>query len=112
MSTLESLLSEWISGEGRVVPVGSTAVVLPYFLHRDPAVFPNPEEFIPERFSREAETARSPFAYIPFSAGPRNCIGKLFLCVCVKLLLVAASSYETRILAVAYGIFQFQSSSF
>ncbi len=44
-------------------------------LHRDPKVFPDPEKFDPERFSQENSAKRNPFAYVPFSAGPRNCIG-------------------------------------
>ena len=48
-------------------------------LHHDPDVWSEPETFNPDRFLIENITERNPFAYVPFSGGPRNCIGKLFI---------------------------------
>ncbi|XP_049271481.1 cytochrome P450 4c3 isoform X2 [Rhipicephalus sanguineus] len=59
-------------------PAGTVVRVSVYCLHRDEDVFPKPEEFHPERFFPENAKGRHPFAYIPFSAGPRNCIGQKF----------------------------------
>ncbi|XP_029442805.1 cytochrome P450 4V2 [Rhinatrema bivittatum] len=63
---------------GFKVPKGVNVIIVPYALHRDPKYFMDPEEFRPERFLSENSSGRNPFAYIPFSAGPRNCIGQRF----------------------------------
>lgn len=53
-------------------------MIATYVLHRDPAVFPKPEQFNPDNFLQSNVQGRNPYAYIPFSAGPRNCIGQKF----------------------------------
>lgn len=62
--------------DGGILPKGLSLTVFVYGLHRNPQTFPNPDKFDPERFSTENPLKRSPYAYLPFSAGPRNCIGK------------------------------------
>jgi len=62
---------------GYFVPKGSTGVVMIAFMHKDPNYFPDPELFNPDRWlDSKSKANRNPFAYIPFSAGLRNCIGE------------------------------------
>jgi cytochrome P450 len=57
------------------IPAGSMVGISPYTLHRNPGLWPDPERFDPHRFSPEASAERSRYAYLPFGAGPRVCIG-------------------------------------
>ncbi|KAJ4450149.1 Cytochrome P450 4C1 [Periplaneta americana] len=60
------------------IPAGTCTPIFPFLIHRNSKVFPNPEEFNPDNFLPEKVRSRHPFSYIPFSAGPRNCIGQKF----------------------------------
>ncbi|MEU6911745.1 cytochrome P450 [Streptomyces olindensis] len=63
---------------GHRLPRGATVLYSPYLLHHDPASFPEPDRFLPERWL-EGEAATGPTgALIPFAAGSRKCIGDLF----------------------------------
>lgn len=73
---------------GVTVPAGTNVSIPIYALHRDPSVFPDPEKFDPERFTPENTEKRGAYAYIPFSAGPRNCIGQKFAMIEMKTVLM------------------------
>jgi cytochrome P450 len=60
-----------------ILPANTTVLLVTYYLHRDPKYYPDPELFQPERFFEENSRGRHPYVYVPFSAGPRNCIGKI-----------------------------------
>jgi len=56
-----------------------TDVLLPlYLIHRHPQFWSDPERFDPGRFAPGTEDTRARFAYMPFAAGPRHCIGETF----------------------------------
>ena len=63
---------------GFEVPGGTDVLFSPYLLHRHPRYWKEPEAFRPERFDAEQESERPRFAYMPFAAGPRHCIGETF----------------------------------
>jgi cytochrome P450 len=60
------------------IPAGVTITMLIFNIHQDPVHFPNPEKFDPDNFLPERIAKRHPYAYITFSAGPRNCICRKF----------------------------------
>lgn len=60
---------------GYRVPKGSDVLICPYTLHRHPAFWDRPARFDPERFAPEAKQGRPRYAYLPFGAGRRFCVG-------------------------------------
>jgi enediyne biosynthesis protein E7 len=63
---------------GFEIPAGADVLFSPYLLHRHPRFWADPDAFRPERFAAENEAERPRFAYMPFAAGPRHCIGETF----------------------------------
>ncbi|GAB2729942.1 cytochrome P450 [Streptomyces bullii] len=60
------------------LPRGATVLYSPYLLHHDPASFPDPDAFLPDRWLPGGDGARRDGALIPFAAGSRKCLGDAF----------------------------------
>ncbi|XP_059016302.1 cytochrome P450 4F6-like isoform X3 [Mustela lutreola] len=73
--------------DGRVIPKGNICVISIFGIHHNPSIWPDPEVYNPFRFDPENIKKRSPLAFIPFSAGPRNCIGQTFAMTEMKVVL-------------------------
>lgn len=64
-------LGESITVGSQKLPAGSNVLIFPYATHRIEKIYQDPEKFDPNRFSSDEVEARHPYAYLPFSAGPR-----------------------------------------
>ncbi|XP_026027337.1 cytochrome P450 3A40 isoform X3 [Astatotilapia calliptera] len=87
-SRLERVAKASVEINGFVIPKGMVVMVPTWPMHRDPEIWPEPEKFKPERFSKENKETIDPYSYMPFGAGPRNCIGMRFALVVMKLAIV------------------------
>nr|AQS60682.1 cytochrome P450 CYPSF02 [Sogatella furcifera] len=70
---------------GVKVEAGSHIVIPILALHMDGDIYPEPDDFVPERFSEENKNNRHPYAYIPFGSGPRMCPGMRFAISLIKV---------------------------
>ena len=83
---------------GHRIPAGATVLIVPWMLHRKPSLWERAERFEPERFAPERAAARPRFAYIPFGAGPRICIGAAFaLAEATLILATIGQRYRLRL---------------
>ena len=83
---------------GHRIPAGSAVLILPWLLHRKPALWEDPDRFDPERFAPERAARRPRFAYMPFGAGPRICIGGAFaMAEAMIILATIAQRYRLRL---------------
>jgi cytochrome P450 len=85
---------------GHRIPAGAEVLIMPWLIHRKPQLWEDPERFDPERFAPERAAERPRFAYIPFGAGPRICIGAAFaMTEAILILATIAQRYRLRLKA-------------
>jgi cytochrome P450 len=83
---------------GFTIPKRSVVTISPYVTHRHPSYWHDPEGFDPERFTPERIRSRPRFAYLPFSGGPRLCIGNEFALMEAQLVLaMTVQRYRLRL---------------
>lgn len=83
---------------GRPIAAGATVYIVPWLLHRHRRWWDRPDHFDPERFRPERASERPRFAYLPFGAGPRICLGAAFaITEAVLLLATIAQRYRLRL---------------
>ena len=74
--------------DGISIPKGTVIAAFIYGTHHSEALWDNPEQFIPERFSKENKKERPSYAYLPFGGGPRLCIGNNFAMMEMQLVVI------------------------
>nr|ABF06544.1 CYP4AY1 [Ips paraconfusus] len=79
-----ALKEDMVYQEGKILPKGLVVLIVAYTVNRNPAVYQNPDQFIPTRFLDKEPV---PFSLLSFSAGPRNCIGQKFALLELKVAL-------------------------
>jgi cytochrome P450 len=86
--------------DGYRIPKGSIVNIVPWVTHRHPAFWVHPDRFDPDHFAPDAVRERPRFAYLPFSGGPRLCIGNEFALMEAQLVLaMTLQRYRLRLTA-------------
>lgn len=87
-----------VDGHSVTIEKGQVVFLPIQHIHRDPHFFPNPMRFDPERFATENRDQLNQDAYLPFGAGPRNCIGsRLSLMQTKCFLYYLISTFEVQL---------------
>ena len=89
---------------GYKIPAGAMIYVSLYAIHRLAALWPDPDQFDPDRFTPERSAKRPRFAFIPFAAGHRNCVGANMSVIELKLILAQIAQRFTLDLAPGHRV--------
>lgn len=89
---LDRVAGEDYEYEGMLIKKGLVWTVPIWALHYDPELYPDPTKFDPERFNEVNKKLRDNIAFMPFGAGPRNCVGMRFAILEIKLLMATIFS--------------------
>lgn len=95
--TLVRRTADHVEVLGHTIPPGTTLAVSVWTIHRNPAIWPEPERFDPDRFAPERRGDQDRYAHLPFGSGPRTCVG-LHLALAELVMVVAAivQAYSLR----------------
>ncbi|XP_018364292.1 PREDICTED: cytochrome P450 4C1-like isoform X2 [Trachymyrmex cornetzi] len=86
---ISRVCGEDVKLQSYLVPAGTILFIDINIIHKDSNFWPNPEIFDPDRFLPERIQNRHPYSYIPFSAGPRNCIGQRYAMLQMKMMVAS-----------------------
>ncbi|MEL6804329.1 MAG: cytochrome P450 [Bacteroidota bacterium] len=81
------------------IPKGTNCSLFIHLIHRHPDIWDEPDRFDPDRWASDERARVPPYAFIPFSAGPRNCIGQRFA---MQELKVVAAKFFRRFAVVSH----------
>ncbi|KAK3749712.1 hypothetical protein RRG08_056501 [Elysia crispata] len=84
---IQRILTSDTEIDGKIAPAGTAVNCVIYNIHHNPVTWEDSMKFDPDRFLPENADSRSPYAFVPFSAGPRNCIGQNFAMHEIKIAL-------------------------
>ncbi|CAH1400031.1 unnamed protein product [Nezara viridula] len=78
-----------LASKNLIIPANCTVVIGIIKLHRRADIYPNPEKFDPDNFLPEKSASRHYYSFIPFSAGPRSCVGRKYAMLKLKTILAS-----------------------
>lgn len=90
------------ASSGKKVPAGATVIIATIKLHRRPDIYPNPDKFNPDNFLPEQSANRHYYAFVPFSAGPRSCVGELYKHIIVTKIIQEHDHFARKLISECF----------